>query len=57
MSSNANKSLGVIKRNTKTKHTGVPEVAFEYASTVWSPYTQTYSYKLKWYTEGLFAGP
>ena len=48
-----------------TKHTGVLEAAYEtivrlqleYASIVWYPYTQTYSHKIKWYSEGPFAGP
>ena len=51
--SNANKSLGFIKRNVKTKHEGVREAAYktivrpqlEYASTTWSPYTQNYTQK------------
>ena len=48
ISSNANKSLGYIKRNVKPKHPGVRETAYltlvcpqlEYGSTVWSPYTR-----------------
>ena len=55
ISSNANKSLGFIKRNIKTTHTYVREAAYkitvrpelEYASTVWSPCTQTYSHKIE----------
>ena len=49
ITSNANKSLGFIKRNIKIKHKVVCEVAYqtivhlqlEYGSTVWSPYSQT----------------
>ena len=50
ISSNANKLLGFIKRNIKTKHTGAPE---SHNSTVWSPCTLI---KLKWYmySEGPF---
>ena len=46
--SNASKSLGYLKRNIKTKHSGIREAAYktivrpqlEYASPVWSPYTK-----------------
>ena len=55
ITSNANKSLGFIKRNIKTKHKGVREAAYktivspqlEYASTTWSPYTQNQSQKIE----------
>ena len=61
ISSNANKSLGFIKRNVKTKYTCFREAAYktivrpqlEYASIVWSHYTQTYFHKI----EIPFAGP
>ena len=47
ISSNANKSLCYIKRNTRPKRPGVIEAAYktlvrpqpEYGSTVWSPYS------------------
>ena len=50
ISSNANQSLGFIKRNIKTKHTGVRQAAYktivflqlQYASTVW-----TYPHKIE----------
>ena len=46
ITSSANKTLGLLKRNIRTKHTGIHEAAYqtilsphvEYASTVWSPY-------------------
>ena len=49
ISSDANKSLGCIKRNIRPKHPGVREAAYkilvrlqlEYGSAVWSPYTQS----------------
>ena len=55
ITSNANKSLGLIKRDIKTKHPGVHEAAYktivrpqlEYASPVWGPYTQSNIYKVK----------
>ena len=45
----ANRTLGFIRRNICTKHAGIRETAYttlvrpqvEYASPVWSPYTQT----------------
>ena len=48
ITANASKSLGYLKRNILTKHSGIREAAFntvvrpqlEYASTVWSPYTK-----------------
>ena len=48
ITSNANTTLGFLKRNTKTKNPGVREVAYqpilrsqvEYASTVWRSYTK-----------------
>ena len=54
ITSNANKSLGFLKRNIRCKHPGVCKAAYktvvrpqlEYSSTVWSPYTQTYSRKI-----------
>ena len=53
ISSNANKSLGYITRNIRSKHPGVREAAYktlvrpqlEYGSTVWSPYTQSNIHK------------
>ena len=47
--------MGLIKRKIKIKHTCVREAAcktivrlqLEYASTVWSPYTQTYAHKIE----------
>ena len=64
-SSNATKSLGFIKRKLKTKHTGVREAAYnttvrpkpEYASPVWSPYTQTYSHKIEMVRQRPIPGP
>ena len=55
ITSNASKSLGFIKRNSKIKHKGVREAAYkiivppqlEYASTAWSPYTQNYTQKIE----------
>jgi hypothetical protein len=49
MTSNANRSLGFIKRNVITKNKKVKEVTYkslvrpqvEYASTIWSPNTKT----------------
>jgi len=43
-----NRTLGFLRRNIETRHTGIREMAYktlvrpqvEYASTVWSPYTQ-----------------
>ena len=65
ISSNANKSLGFIKINIKTKHSDVHEAAYktfvrpqydrEYVSTVWSPHTQTYCHKIEMVQP--FAGP
>ena len=48
ITANASKSLGYLKRNIQTEHTGIREAAFktivrpqlEYASTVWSPHTK-----------------
>ena len=55
ITSNANKSLGFIKCNIKTKLPGVREAAYktivqpqlEYASPVWGPYTQSNIYKVE----------
>ena len=55
ITSNANKSLGFIKRNIKSKHPGVREAVYktivrpqlEYASPVWGPYTQSNIYKVE----------
>ena len=55
ITSNANKSIGFIKRNIKTKHPGVLEAAYktivrpqlEYASPVWGPYTESNIYKVE----------
>ena len=52
IAANANNTLGFLKRNIKTQHTGIRTAAFstlvrpqvEYASPVWSPYTQIYMY-------------
>ena len=51
----ANRSLGFVKRNIRTKDPGVRELAYkalvrplvEYASPVWSPYTKTYIDKIE----------
>ena len=51
----ANQTLGFIWRNIQTKHKGIHQAAFntivrpqaEYASPVWSPYTQTNINKIK----------
>ena len=50
ISTNANTTLGFLKRNIKTKNTAARTATYqtlvrpqvEYASTVWSPFTQTY---------------
>ena len=52
---NANRTLGFLKRNIKTKNTAIRTAAYqtlvrpqvEYASTVWSPFTQTYINKIE----------
>ena len=54
ITSNANKSLGFLKRNIRYKHPGVREAAYktviwpqlEYSYNVWSPHTQTYTRKI-----------
>ena len=48
ITSKANRTLGFVKRNVRTKNQSVEELTFrtlvrprvEYASTVWSPYTK-----------------
>ena len=48
ITANASKSLGFLKRNIKTKHSGIRKAAYktvvkpqlEYASPIWSPYTK-----------------
>ena len=48
ITSKANRTLGFVKRNVRTKNQSVKEIAYktlvrpqvEYASTVWSPYTK-----------------
>ena len=53
--SNASKSLGYLKRNILTKHSGIREAAYktivrpqvEYASTVWSPHTKKDIHKIE----------
>ena len=55
ISTNANRTLGFLKRNIKTKNTAIRTAAYqtlvrpqvEYASTVWSPFTQTYINKIE----------
>ena len=55
ISSNANKTLGFLKRNIKTKHEKVKTLScktlvrpqLEYASSVWSPHTQVNIHKLE----------
>lgn len=55
ITSNANKTLGFIKRNINTKNEKVKQLAYkslvrpqlEYASTVWSPYTQSNIQKIE----------
>ena len=55
ISTNANRTLGFLKRNIKTKNTAIHTAAYqtlvrpqvEYASTVWSPFTQTYINKIE----------
>ena len=52
---NASKSLGYLKRNILTKHSGIREAAYktivrpqvEYASTVWSPHTKKDIHKIE----------
>ena len=55
ITANANRTLCLLKRNIKTQHTGIRTAAYstlvhphvEYASPVWSPYTQSYANKLE----------
>ena len=57
ITANANRTLGFLKRNIKTKHAGIrtaayttlvcPQVEYRYISPVWSPYTQYYSNKIE----------
>ena len=55
ISTRANRRLGFLKRNIKTKNTAIRTAAYqtqvrpqvEYASTVWSPSTQTYINKIE----------
>ena len=55
ISTNANRTLGFLKRNIKTKNTTIRTAAYqtlvrpqiEYTSTVWSPFTQTYINKIE----------
>ena len=55
ISINANRTLGFLKRNINTKNTAIRTAAYqtlvrpqvEYASTVWSPSTQTYINKIE----------
>ena len=55
ISTNANRTLGFLKRNIKTKNTAIRTAVYqtlvhspvEYASTVWSPFTQTYINKIE----------
>ena len=51
----ANRTLGFIKRNVKTKNESVKDLAYktlvrlqvEYASTIWSPYTKQNTQKIE----------
>ena len=55
ISTNANRTLGFLKRNIETKNTAIRAAAYqtlvrpqvEYASTVWSPFTQIYINKIE----------
>ena len=55
ISTNANRTLGFLKRNIKTKNTAIRTAAYQtlvrpqvkYASIVWSPFTQTYINKIE----------
>ena len=55
VTANANRSLGFIKRNVKTKSSKVREMAYqtlvrpqmEYASTIWDPHTKRNTYKVE----------
>ena len=55
ISTNANRALGFLKRNIKTKNTAIRTAAYqtlvrpqvEYASTIWSHFTQTYINKIE----------
>ena len=55
ISTNANRTLGFLKRNNRTKNTAICTAAYqtlvrpqvEYASTIWSPFTQTYVNKIE----------
>ena len=63
ISTNANRTLGFLKRNIKTKNTAIRTSAYqtlvrpqvEYASTVWSPFTHIYINKIEM-VQGLCAG-
>ena len=52
----ANRTLGFIKRNVKTKNESVQELAYktlvrpqvEYASTIWSPHAKQNTQNIKW---------
>ena len=63
ISTNANRTLGLLKKNIKTKHTAIRTAAHQtlvrpqvdYASTVWSPFTQ--SKKISDYQELLQSDP
>ena len=64
ISTNANRTLGFLKRNIKTKNTAIGTAAYqtlvcpevEYTATVWSPFNHTYINRLKWSKEGPCAG-
>ena len=55
ITTNANRTLGFIKRNIKTKHENIKTLAYktlvrpqlEYASCAWSPHTQVNKHKLE----------
>ena len=55
ITANASKSLAFLKRNIKTKHSGIRETAYktdvrpqlDYASPIWSPYTKKDIYKVE----------
>jgi hypothetical protein len=55
ITTNANRTLGFLKRNIKTKHENIKSLSYktlvrpqlEYASSVWSPHTQVNIHKLE----------
>ena len=65
ITANANRSLGFIKRNIKTKSPQIRETAYqslvrpqlEYASAVWDPHTKDKAHKVEGTVSGSGTGP